>query len=223
MTREYSLDNGASWHVAPFGEAIRVEEGQEILTRVQPEPLQSLTAGGAVPDGPLAYITARGAVYGGRGREERGGRNLFLGRTAFSLPDIQSVDGYKTDYNKGWSSGWNACREKVAEMNFALAAAPLPPQVQPSEALDKARLDWLEQNTATLSRMFDDSGYILSANKRAIRTDKSARAAIDFAMGRSAQPSVAQAVATPNKQVFENIEQLNSVQAVADTTGEVKS
>lgn len=49
---------------------------------------------------------------------------------------------------------------------------------------DTLRLDWVEQKKATLGRLFDDSGFLLSVNKRAVRTDKSARAAIDFAMKR---------------------------------------
>lgn len=73
----------------------------------------------AVPMEPLAYITKRGAVYGGHGNPENGDRPLFLSSIAFALPEMQSEDGYTTDHNKGYSIGWNACREKVAEINLS--------------------------------------------------------------------------------------------------------
>lgn len=72
----------------------------------------------AVPMEPVAYITKRGTVYGGRGDASKGDRSLFLSNIAFALPALQPA-GYEVDYNKGFSAGWNACREKVAEINIA--------------------------------------------------------------------------------------------------------
>lgn len=87
--------------------------------RAQPEG----EAPQAVAMAPVAYITKRGAVYAGTGRPENGDRPLFLSSAAFVLPEMQSEDGYATERNKGYSIGWNACREKVAEINL-LPPAP---------------------------------------------------------------------------------------------------
>lgn len=76
-----------------------------------------------VPMEPLAYITRRGAVYGGHGDPARGDRSLFPCTDAFAVPAPESEDGYTTDYNKGYSVGWNACREKIVSLN--LTARPV--------------------------------------------------------------------------------------------------
>jgi hypothetical protein len=46
---------------------------------------------------------------------------------------------------------------------------------------DTTRLNWIQEQSATVGRLFDNSAFLVSVDKRAIRTDKSVRAAIDFA------------------------------------------
>lgn len=76
-----------------------------------------------------------------------------------------------------------ATLNRMADQARAAVAAPAPVQPTRGDALsqqaeDSRLLDWLEENCATLTRLHDNSGYILSVNGLARGTGKTARAAL---------------------------------------------
>lgn len=102
--------------------------------------------------------------------------------------DAGGLDGLKRYAIYPFYDGTEECEEPDGEwVKFEDVKAILSNRAPATSAggrTDAERLDWLEENCATLTRMYDDSAYILAINGRAQRADRSARGAIDFAMDR---------------------------------------
>lgn len=98
------------------------------------------------------------------------GAHMRALESTYPVPDnphdsvIQRAMDNRIAFRKGWDMAINA------------VVQALDIQIE-----DSARLDWLQEKKATLTRLYNDTGYILAVDGKAIRTGIEVRSVIDYA------------------------------------------
>jgi hypothetical protein len=122
-----------------------------------------------------------------KGADEATAKALLVKLNAAQAAPVQPATGAAPLYfvRPAGETWWKEASEEAYHLFSAKNRRILYDAPQPAtgaDGQDAKRLDWLESNKATLTRLHDNSKYILAVDGKSIRTDVSARAAIDYAM-----------------------------------------